>query len=28
LAALGLPGGGIRADGQLLLIGDGEDHRW
>lgn len=28
LAALGLPGGAIRADGQLLLIGDGEDHRW
>lgn len=28
LTSIGLPNGAIRCDGQTLLIGDGEDHRW
>ena len=28
LASIGLPRGEVREDGQVLLIGDGQDHRW
>lgn len=28
LASMGLPRGEVREDGQVLLFGDGHDHRW